>query len=132
MPPRNSVPPLNVADALTEQMFNEARRLGGIPVTVTGSTTSSRTVDNTIGFGEQPFFSASAFESARRASQNGRQTSSISIENHEGILKERHLRKSERDVLHKPKTDYLEGGKGEVCKNACSLEIDDIVEKFTS
>ena len=42
-------------------------------------------------------------------------------------LKKRHLTKQEREVLHKPASDWVETQRGETCKNACSLEISDLV-----
>lgn len=45
-------------------------------------------------------------------------------------LKVRHLRKNERDAHHRPASDVVEGGKGEVCKNACTLELQDIIIKY--
>ena len=46
-----------------------------------------------------------------------------------GTCKKRHLTKPERDMLHKPASDWCETGRGEVCKSACTLEIDDIIIK---
>lgn len=45
-------------------------------------------------------------------------------------IKKRHLRKNERDAHHKPASDVVECGKGEVCKNACTLELEDIIIKY--
>lgn len=44
-------------------------------------------------------------------------------------LKKRHLTKEERDILHRPVSDYVQSKTGEVCKNACSLPIEDIISK---
>lgn len=44
------------------------------------------------------------------------------------ILKKRHLNKNERQAYHKPKRDWELTNKGEVCKSACSLVVDDLVE----
>jgi len=44
------------------------------------------------------------------------------------LLKKRHLNKSERQAYHKPKRDWELTNKGEVCKSACSLVVDDLVE----
>lgn len=43
------------------------------------------------------------------------------------LLKTRHLSKQERDMLHNPASDWCETNKGEVCKNACTLEIADLL-----
>jgi hypothetical protein len=45
-------------------------------------------------------------------------------------LKKRHLNKQERDAFHNLKSDWCESPRGDVCKNASSLEIDDIVSKI--
>jgi hypothetical protein len=45
-------------------------------------------------------------------------------------LKKRHLNRMERDALHKPKTDWFETPAGEVCKNAETLVVSDIINKF--
>lgn len=45
-------------------------------------------------------------------------------------LKERHLNKDERDYLHTPEPDFVQSKTGEVCKNACSLPIKDIIIKY--
>lgn len=41
----------------------------------------------------------------------------------------KHLNKSERDILHRPKSDYCNTKRGKVLKNSCSVKIDDIVDK---
>lgn len=45
-------------------------------------------------------------------------------------MKTRHLTRSERDALHNPETDWIQTPRGEVCKNACSLEVEDIITKY--
>lgn len=45
-------------------------------------------------------------------------------------LKTQHLTKTERDYLHFPASDWYDTGKGEVCKNACTLEVSDIISKY--
>ena len=47
----------------------------------------------------------------------------------EETLKVRHLTKHEREGLHKPARDWKETPKGDVCKNACTLEVEDILSK---
>lgn len=42
-------------------------------------------------------------------------------------LKKMHLNRDMRSVLHRPKSDWFETPRGEVCKNACSLVVDDII-----
>lgn len=44
-------------------------------------------------------------------------------------LKERHLNKRERDQLHKPKSDWCESNKGDVCRSACTLDVSDLITK---
>ena len=46
------------------------------------------------------------------------------------IMKERHLQKRERQSIHLPASDFCEGKRGEECKNACALEVKDIVIKY--
>lgn len=43
-------------------------------------------------------------------------------------LYERHLVEDERRMLHRPKSDYIETGRGEECRNSSSLVVDDLVE----
>jgi len=47
-----------------------------------------------------------------------------------GVMKERHLSKSERAAYHQPKNDWKESPKGDVCKNASTLEVEDIITKY--
>lgn len=47
----------------------------------------------------------------------------------EETLKVRHLTKYEREGLHQPARDWKETPKGDVCKNACTLEVEDILSK---
>lgn len=42
-------------------------------------------------------------------------------------LKKSHLSRDMRSMMHKPKSDWYETPKGEVCKNASTLVIDDII-----
>lgn len=45
------------------------------------------------------------------------------------VLKVRHLTRHEREGLHQPARDWKETPKGDVCKNACTLEVEDILSK---
>ena len=45
------------------------------------------------------------------------------------ILLSRHLDRNERQSLHNPKSDWSDTGRGDVCKNACTLEVNDILSK---
>jgi hypothetical protein len=47
------------------------------------------------------------------------------------VMKTRHLSKSERDVLHSPLSDVCETSKGDVLKNASTLQVQDLVDKYT-
>jgi len=47
----------------------------------------------------------------------------------EEVMKVRHLNKGERDMYHNPKPDWHDSKKGDVCKNACVLEVEDIIRK---
>lgn len=51
----------------------------------------------------------------------------IPMDKIEKIMKERHLTKAERQALHRPKSDWIEGKKGEECRAACELKVDDLV-----
>ena len=51
----------------------------------------------------------------------------VSQESIDKLMKTRHLTKSERQALHKPKSDWIEGKKGEECRAACELKVDDLV-----
>jgi len=44
------------------------------------------------------------------------------------ILKKRHLTIEERRILHKPNPDWVQTSSGEVCRSACTLVVDDLVE----
>lgn len=46
------------------------------------------------------------------------------------VMKRRHLRKEERDRLHKPGSDWLDTPRGDACYSATTLPIEDIVKKF--
>ena len=48
----------------------------------------------------------------------------------EQVLKERHLTRSERSVYHQPRPDWKESSRGDVCKNASTLEVEDIITKY--
>jgi hypothetical protein len=43
------------------------------------------------------------------------------------ILKQRHLTQDERRLYHKPKSDWREGGKGEECRSASTLDCSDLI-----
>lgn len=47
----------------------------------------------------------------------------------EEVMKVRHLNKGERDMYHQPKPDWHDTPKGDMCKNACVLEVEDIIRK---
>lgn len=51
----------------------------------------------------------------------------IPMDKIEKIMKERHLTKAERQALHRPKSDWIEGKRGEECRAACELKVDDLV-----
>lgn len=46
------------------------------------------------------------------------------------IIKKRHLSQGERNQFHKPKSDWVEGNGGEECRNANTLCVKDLLEKF--
>ena len=45
--------------------------------------------------------------------------------------KKRHLTQDERHALHKPVSDWSESSRGDVCKSACTVEVGDIVAKYS-
>lgn len=45
------------------------------------------------------------------------------------VMKVRHLSKNERAHYHRPKADWKESPKGEVCKSSCTLEVEDIISR---
>lgn len=45
------------------------------------------------------------------------------------LFKKRHLSKEERDAYHAPASDWCESPRGEVCKNASTLDVTDILAK---
>lgn len=47
-------------------------------------------------------------------------------------LKKRHLNGGERRHYHKPKSDWQESPAGEVCRNAETLVVSDIVSKYVT
>lgn len=47
------------------------------------------------------------------------------------ILKKKHLNRIERDAFHRPKSDWSESPSGEVCKNAETLVVSDIIKKYS-
>lgn len=46
------------------------------------------------------------------------------------MLKKRHLNREERQILHKPRPDWIQTEHGEVCRSASSLVVDDLVSKY--
>lgn len=46
-------------------------------------------------------------------------------------LKKKHLNRIERDAFHRPKSDWSESPSGEVCKNAETLVVSDIIKKYS-
>jgi hypothetical protein len=44
-------------------------------------------------------------------------------------LKDRHATARIRNYYHNPASDWKESDRGDVCVNACSLEVKDIIEK---
>lgn len=48
----------------------------------------------------------------------------------EDRMKKRHLDRHERAQHHKPAPDWIQTGKGEVCRSASTLPIDDLVTEF--
>lgn len=46
-------------------------------------------------------------------------------------LKKKHLNRIERDAFHRPKSDWQETPSGEVCKNAETLVVSDIIKKYS-
>lgn len=44
------------------------------------------------------------------------------------LLKKRHLNREERQMFHKPNPDWVQTTAGEVCKSACTLVVDDLVD----
>lgn len=71
---------------------------------------------------------------AQMAQQGGRiarfsRTNTFNMSDVEETLKVRHLSRDERRSLHQPLPDWKESPKGDVCKNACTLEVDDIIGK---
>ena len=45
-------------------------------------------------------------------------------------LKARHLSRDERQMFHRPNSDYCQSPKGEIKKSATTLEVADLVQKF--
>jgi hypothetical protein len=46
------------------------------------------------------------------------------------LMRKRHLSKSERQLLHKPKPDYINIKDKEVCRASHVLEVDDLVDSI--
>lgn len=67
------------------------------------------------------------FESFRNVTTGSSADTNLNLNS---TLKERHLSKRERQAFHKPKSDILSTDRGEVCKNACTLEVDDLIAKI--
>ncbi len=43
----------------------------------------------------------------------------------------RHYSKHERERRHQPESDWCEGDRGEYCKNACTMDVQDIISKHS-
>lgn len=110
----------------------EAERLRSSPNIGTITDILDGTFGTTAGFQAQPFATETFSQwRARTAGHLGEEESEdveeIPMDKIEKIMKERHLTKAERQALHKPKSDWIEGKKGEECRAACELKVDDLV-----
>lgn len=90
------------------------------------------TFGTTVGFQAQPFTTETFSQWRARnadlwAEEETEDAEEIPMDKIEKIMKERHLTKAERQALHKPKSDWIEGKKGEECRAACELKVDDLV-----
>lgn len=90
------------------------------------------TLGTTAGFQAQPFPTETFSQWRARnadlwAEEETEDVEEIPMDKIEKIMKERHLTKAERQALHKPKSDWIEGKKGEECRAACELKVDDLV-----
>lgn len=103
-------------DTLATERFLEAQRM----MREAGLVAEFDEDDDLIERGPQPDFAPMIFSSQRHINRP---------EMDKKLLKKRHLSKQERDMLHNPASDWCETNKGEVCKNACSLEISDLLDK---
>ena len=45
------------------------------------------------------------------------------------LMKKKHLNRMERDICHKPRPDFINTGRGEVCRSTSVLEVADLLEK---
>lgn len=109
----------------------EAERLRMMPNI--GSITDTLEGTFTITNAQTPPFTSETYSQWR--ARNGEsweeeeplEVEEIAMDKIEKIMKERHLTKAERQALHKPKSDWIEGRKGEECRAACELKVNDLV-----
>lgn len=74
---------------------------------------------------------AIAREYSRVAFQPTSETSEeVNLEDIKQTMKKRHLDRDERQLLHKPDTDWVATKRGDKCRNSVTLEIEDIVRKY--
>ena len=140
---RNGLPPsVSILESLVSQAMeeleaiefsNRQRQQSGRP---TISTTSNNTVFSTSfsSFQNTVRSSLDSFnevitQTTNNNNRNMRPDTQL-VEELTEKMKSKHLRKEERNAIHRPLSDYYEGSRGEECKNACSLEVEDLVLKF--
>lgn len=70
-------------------------------------------VPNPLGIAREPFLDSTDTKD--------------SIDN---LMKKRHLNQDERRLLHKPKSDWESTVRGDVCKSANTLTVDDIILNY--
>jgi len=95
-----------------ERLRNEARRFTAPPVFHRVGTSMLTANINAVSFDDDQDFSEEELIDDEQIAQ---------------LMKSRHLTKAERHALHKPKSDWIEGRRGEECRAAHELRVDDIV-----
>lgn len=77
----------------------------------------------------QQFRAVRDSQTMRSATSSQQDRDENTVKSLKGDMKHRHLSKNERDYLHQPKTDWCQTTRGEECRSACTLVVDDIVSK---
>ncbi len=88
-----------------------------------GATITSSGPHGYYRFGPAPQISAVTFDETVSPVPDNEEQSL------ESVLKVRHLSRYERQALHAPPSDWKATERGDVCKNACTLEVEDLLEK---
>lgn len=102
----------------------DLRRYLYSPVTTSGDTTSWADFVSVYGQGNVIEEDTALDETVSSLERRG--INSVEIKSR---MKERHLSRGEREMLHNPETDWVETKRGDKCRNSCTFEVKDILIK---